>query len=33
MRQVDDIAIAAPDAQTSGILMDMINERLKIPIK
>jgi hypothetical protein len=33
MRQVDDFAIAAPDAQTSDILMDMIDDRLKIPIK
>ena len=33
MRQVDDFAIAAPDAKTSDILMDMIDERLKIPIK
>ena len=33
MRQVDDFAIAAPDAKTSDILMDMIDNRLKIPIK
>lgn len=33
MRQVDDFAIAAPDATTSDILMDMIDDRLKIPIK
>jgi hypothetical protein len=33
MRQVDDFAIAAPDAHTSDILMDMIDDRLKIPIK
>jgi hypothetical protein len=33
MRQVDDFAIAAPDAKTSGILMDMIDDRLRIPIK
>ena len=33
MRQVDDFAIAAPHAKTSDILMDMINDRLKIPIK
>ena len=33
MRQVDDFAIAAPDAKTSDILMDMIDDRLKIPIK
>jgi hypothetical protein len=33
MQQVNDFAIAAPDAHTSDILMDMINNRLKIPIK
>ena len=33
MQQVDDFAIAAPDAKTSDILMDMIDDRLKIPIK
>jgi hypothetical protein len=33
MRQVDDFAIAAPDAKTSNILMDMIDDCLKIPIK
>jgi hypothetical protein len=33
MRQVDDFAIAAPDAKTSDILMDMIDDRLRIPIK
>jgi hypothetical protein len=33
MRQVDDFAIAATDAKTSDILMDMINDHLKIPIK
>ena len=33
VRQVDDFAIAAPDAKTSDILMDMIDNRLKIPIK
>jgi hypothetical protein len=33
MRQVNDVAIAAPDAKTSKILMDMINNHLKIPIK
>jgi len=33
MRQVDDFVIAAPDERTSEILMDMIDERLKIPIK
>jgi hypothetical protein len=33
MRQVDSFAIAAPDAHTSDVLMDMIDDRLKIPIK
>jgi len=33
LRQVDDFAIAASDACTSDILMDMIDDRLKIPIK
>jgi hypothetical protein len=33
MRQVDDFAIAAPDAHTLDILMDLIDDRLKIPIK
>jgi hypothetical protein len=33
MRQVDDFAITVPDAKTSNILMDMINNCLKIPIK
>jgi hypothetical protein len=33
MRQVDDFAITAPDAKTSDTLMDMIDDRLKIPIK
>jgi hypothetical protein len=33
MRQVDDFAIAAPDAKTSDIFMDMIDDRLKILIK
>jgi hypothetical protein len=33
MQQVDDFAIAAPDARTSDILMDLIDDRLKIPIK
>ena len=32
MRQVDDFAIAAPDAKTSDIFMDMIDDHLKIPI-
>ncbi len=33
MRQVDDFAIAAPDAKTSDMLMDLIDEKLSIPIK
>jgi hypothetical protein len=33
MQQVDDFAIAAPDARTSNILMDLIDNCLKIPIK
>ncbi len=33
MRQVDDFAIPAPEAKTSDILMDLINNRLKIPTK
>jgi hypothetical protein len=33
MQQVDDFTIAAPDAHTSDILMDLINDGLKIPIK
>jgi hypothetical protein len=33
MRQVDDFAIASPDEQTSDILMDLIDDKLKIPIK
>jgi hypothetical protein len=33
MQQVDDFAIAAPDAKTSNTLMNMIDDRLKTPIK
>jgi hypothetical protein len=33
MRQVDDFAIAAPDEHTSEVLMDLIDEKLRIPIK
>ncbi len=33
MRQVDDFAIAAPDEQSSEILMDLIDDKLTIPIK
>ncbi len=32
-RQVDDFAIAAPDAKTANILLDMIDDKLKIPVK
>ena len=32
-RQVDDFAIAAPDAQTADILLDMLDDKLRIPIK
>jgi hypothetical protein len=31
--QVDDFAIAAPDAKTANILLDMLDEKLTIPIK
>jgi hypothetical protein len=33
LRQVDDFAIAAPDAKTSGLVMDLIDDKLTIPIK
>ena len=33
MHQVDDFAIAAPDERTSDILLDMIDEKLSIPLK
>jgi hypothetical protein len=33
MRQVDNFAIAAPDALTADILMDMLDNKLTIPIK
>ena len=33
LRQVDDFAIAAPDAKTSDMLMDLIDEKLSEPIK
>jgi hypothetical protein len=33
MQQVDDFAIAAPDAITTDILMDMLDDKLSIPIK
>jgi hypothetical protein len=32
-RQVDDFAIAAPDAKTGGILLDMLDNKLIISIK
>ena len=32
-RQVDDFAIAAPDAKTADILLDLIDNKLKIPVK
>ncbi len=33
MRQVDDFAIAAPNQQTADILLDMLDEKLTMPIK
>ncbi len=33
MRQVDNSAIASPDAKTADILLDMINKKLTIPVK
>jgi hypothetical protein len=33
MRQVDDFPIAAPDLYTSDMLMDLINDKLSLPIK
>jgi hypothetical protein len=33
MRQVDNFAVAAPNAKTSNMLMDLIDEKLSIPIK
>ena len=33
MRQVDDFAIACPDATTSDMIMDLIDDELSIPIK
>jgi hypothetical protein len=32
-RQVDDFAVAAPDEHTANILLDMIDDRLTIPMK
>jgi hypothetical protein len=33
IRQVDNFAIAAPNAKTADILLDMIDDKLKIPVK
>jgi hypothetical protein len=33
MHQVDHFAVAAPNAKTSNMLMDLIDEKLSIPIK
>jgi hypothetical protein len=33
MRQVDDFAIAAPDQQMANILLDMLDNKLTMPIK
>jgi hypothetical protein len=33
MRQVDDFAIATPDARTADLLLDMIDDKLTIPVK
>jgi hypothetical protein len=33
MRQVDNFAIAATNSKTADILLDMINDKLKIPVK
>ncbi len=32
-RQVDDFAIAAPDPQTVDILLDMLDDKLTMPVK
>jgi hypothetical protein len=32
-RQVDNFAIAAPDAKTADVLLDLIDDKLKIPVK
>jgi hypothetical protein len=32
-RQVDDFAIADPDARTADILLDMIDDNLLMPLK
>ena len=31
--QVDDFAIAAPDERTANILLDLIDDKLSIPMK
>ncbi len=33
MRQVDNFAIAAPDAHTADVLIDMLDDKLSIPLK
>ena len=33
MRQVDDFAITAPDPRTADILLDMLDDKLSMPIK
>jgi hypothetical protein len=33
LRQVDDFAIAAPNTETSDMIMDLIDDKLSIPIK
>ena len=33
MRQVHDDAIAAPDSHTTNLLLDMLDDKLSIPIK
>ncbi len=33
MRQVDNFAIAAPDAHTANLLLDMLDDKLSIPLK
>jgi hypothetical protein len=33
MQQVDDFAIAAPDQHTADILIDMLDDKLTMPIK
>jgi hypothetical protein len=33
LHQVDDFATAAPNAKTADMLMDLIDEKISIPIK